>query len=147
MRRVAWLLAVALSACAGPPRPAALDAGNEWCAWCRMAISDRRLASQLVAPGEEPRFFDDLGCLGSYVKGRTFPPGTVAYVADHRNSEWVSAATAVYTRVQNLETPMASHLLAHADSHSRDQDPDATGGVGVSASEIFGAAGPPGGSK
>jgi len=148
MRRAVSILAVVLSACAGgPPKPAALDAGNEWCAWCRMAISERRLASQLVAPGEEPRFFDDLGCLGSYVKGRTLPPATVAYVADHRTREWVSAAAAVYTRVKNLETPMSSHLLAHADERSRDQDADAAGGVAVSPSEIFGAAGAPGGSR
>jgi copper chaperone NosL len=146
VRRGTWLLAVALSACSsGPPPAATLDARNEWCAWCRMAISEARLASQLVAPGEEPRFFDDLGCLGNYLKGRTPPPGSMAYVADHRTKAWVPAASAVYTRVEKVETPMSSHLLAHVDARSRDQDPEAATGVAVSALEIFGPAGPPGG--
>jgi copper chaperone NosL len=112
-----------------------------------MAISEARLASQLVAPGEEPRFFDDLGCLGNYLKGRTPPPGSVAYVADHRTKAWVPAAAAVYTRVKRVETPMSSHLLAHADAQSRDQDPEAADGVAVAASEILGPSGPPGGPR
>ena len=52
-----------LSACSGPPGPAALDTQNEVCSWCRMSISDIHTAAQLAAPGEEPKFFDDVGCL------------------------------------------------------------------------------------
>jgi hypothetical protein len=33
---------------------------------------------------------------------------------------------------------MGSHLLAHADAASRDQDPDARGGATVAATEIVG---------
>ena len=40
---------------------------------------------------------------------------------------------AVYTRVPGLETPMGSHVIAHADAASRDQDPDARGGTPVAA--------------
>jgi copper chaperone NosL len=40
---------------------------------------------------------------------------------------------------------MGSHLLAHADAASRDADRDAAGGTPLTAAEVFGAAGPPGG--
>jgi len=57
-------LALALTACTrGPAHPGTLDTRNDACAHCRMAVSDPRFAAQLAAPGEEPRFFDDLGCL------------------------------------------------------------------------------------
>jgi copper chaperone NosL len=82
------VLALFLAACAsGPPRPATLDTKNEQCATCRMAVSDARFAAQLVAPGEEPRFFDDLGCLRDWLTGggaAKLAAGTIAYVADHR---------------------------------------------------------------
>ena len=39
------------------------------CGYCRMIVSDQRFASQIVAPYEEPRFFDDLGCLARYLTG------------------------------------------------------------------------------
>jgi len=140
-------LGLALAACTrGPARPAAVDTRNDACASCRMAVSDARFAAQLAAPGEEPRFFDDLGCLRDYLAtGPRLPRGTVAFVADHRTREWVRAASAVLTRREGLETPMGSHLVAHASAASRDADPAAAGGAPVSVQELFGPAGPPDG--
>jgi copper chaperone NosL len=113
-----------------------------------MAISEARFAGQIVAPSEEPRFFDDIGCLGHYVAGsKTLPPGAVAYVADHRTKAWVRADGALYTVVASLATPMGSHLIAHADAASRDADPDAKGGSPRTPAEVFGPGGPPGGGR
>jgi len=139
-RAVAPLLVVlTLAACAsGPPRPAALEAGRETCASCRMVVSDARFAAQLVAPGEEPLFFDDVGCLKTYLASR--PPGSDAalFVADHRTKDWIAARQAVFTRVPTLDTPMGSHVFAHADAVSRDRDPAAAAGSAVAATEILG---------
>ena len=145
MRRSLWavLLAGAL-ACGGPHGPATLDVHNEACRWCRMAVSQQALASQLGAPMEEPLFFDDLGCLRDYLAAHTPSSDLQAWVADHRTGEWVPAAAAVYTRVEGLATPMSSHLIAHADAVSRDADPLAAGGALVEPSAIFGSQGPPG---
>ena len=112
--------ALALAACtSGPPPPAALDTRTEACRSCRMAISEARFAGQIVAPAEEPRFFDDLGCLRDHLASAgARPSGSVAYVADHLTRAWVRADRAVYTRVPGLETPMGSHLVAHADPAS-----------------------------
>jgi copper chaperone NosL len=113
-----------------------------------MSVSAARFAAQIVEPGEEPRFFDDIGCLRDYLRSGARPgPGAVAYVADHRTSSWVRADRAVYTRVDTLETPMGSHLIAHADQASRDQDPAARGGAAVTPAELFGPDGPPAGTR
>ena len=147
MKHASVLAALLGIACAsGPPAPADLDTRNEACSWCRMAISDVGFAGQLVAPSEEPKFFDDVGCLGQYVgASKGLPLGTVAFVADHRTKAWVRAGAAIYTSVAAVATPMGSHLLAHADVASRDADPDARGGTPRALAEVFGAAGPPGG--
>lgn len=149
MRRSLLLLVALLPALCcqrGPVPPAPLDAANETCGWCRMAVSDPRFAAQLAAPGEEARFFDDVGCLRDFLHdGGDLPPGTIAYVADHRTRAWVAAAHAVYTRVPSLQTPMGSHLVAHTDAASRDTDPAAGGGTPLRPSDVFGAVGPPGG--
>ncbi len=134
---------VAVSCGGGGPEPAPLDTRNEQCAGCRMSVSSAAFASQIVAPGEVPRFFDDLGCLGGYVRAGRAPKGAVAFVADHRTRAWVRADRAVYTRVAGLSTPMGSGVVAHADAASRDQDPDAKTGTPVAAAELFGASGPP----
>jgi copper chaperone NosL len=144
------LLALLLGACAsGPPGPAPLDTRNDACFFCRMAASDPRFAAQIVAPGEEPRFFDDVGCLASYVKGKhgALRKEALAYVADHRTKAWVPAKRAVYTRVEGLQTPMGSHVVAHSDAASRAADPEARGGAPMTAGELFGPGGPPAGER
>ena len=135
-------------ACAqGAPQPSPLDTRNDACAVCRMTVSSARFASQLAAPGEEPRFFDDLGCLAEHLRDRTrVPPRAVVFVADHRSGEWAAGASAVFTRVEGLETPMGSHVIAHTSAASRDADPAARGGTPVDAAAFFG--GPlPGGTR
>lgn len=124
------LALLALLACSrGPQGPAPLDTRNEACAQCRMAVSSQRFAAQIVAPGEEPRFFDDLICFATYRKAHPqLPRGALAYVADHRTGEWVPADRAVFSRAA-IDTPMGSHLIAHASAASRDQDPAARGAV------------------
>lgn len=148
MRAPLAALALVAAACKpGAVEPAALDPRHEACAHCRMAVSDQRFAAQLVAPREEPRFFDDVGCLRDFLRdaGR-LPRGAVAFVADHRTRAWTRADLAVYALVPALETPMGSHLVAHADAASRAADPAARGGRALTAAEVYGPSGPPRGS-
>lgn len=133
------LLVASLTACSvGPPAPARLDPANDTCAHCRMAVSDKRFAAQIARRGEEPIFFDDIGCLRDYLRESRPNGDAVAFVADHRTGEWVAGGRAVYSRRPSLATPMASGLVAHADSASRDRDPEAAGAEPVPAVEILG---------
>ena len=138
-------LVAALLACrGGHARPAALDARNDTCASCRMPVSNAKLAAQLAAPGEEPRFFDDIGCLRDFLAKAGPPPaGSVAYVADHRTGAWTPAARAVFSRCPAVDTPMASHLIAHSDAASRAADTSAAGCTDAAAADIFGPSGLP----
>jgi copper chaperone NosL len=140
--------AVLLTGCGGGvPEPAVLDTANENCAFCRMAVSAERFASQIVAPGEEPLFFDDLGCLRNHLEQEGAMAGATVFVADHRTGEWVRAADAVLTRVDTLQTPMGSHVIAHSGAASRNEDPAAANGGPVTLGEWFGAEGPPDGGR
>lgn len=103
-----------------------------------MMVSDPGTAAEIVAPGEEPLFFDDLGCLATWLERTRPAPGAVVYVADHRTNDWVRAADAVFTRAAGVQTPMGSHLIAHASAGSRDQDPAARPGEAVAARAILG---------
>jgi copper chaperone NosL len=137
---------VTLAGCgSGPLPPVTLDAHGDTCASCRMAVSASGVVAQLVVPGEEPRFFDDIGCLASFLHAHgEQPAGAIAYVADHRTHAWTRAGTAVYTRVGDLATPMGSHLVAHIDDRHRQDDPVARPGTVVSADDVFGGHAPPG---
>jgi copper chaperone NosL len=137
-RAIPLLLFLTLACASGPPQPAALSLGNDACSHCRMVVSDAHFAAQLVAPGEEPRFFDDIGCLAGYLKTNPASPSAVTYVADHHTGEWVNAKFAIYTRVDSLETPMGSHVIAHLGARSRDADPVTAKGVAQTYDDVFG---------
>ena len=142
---IASLLAV--GACgSGPPPPATIDARGDACAYCRMAMSASGAVAQLVVPGDDPRFFDDIGCLASFLTEHgNQPAGAIAYVVDHQTHSWVPAGAAVYARVPDLDTPMGSHLVAHADERQRRDDSATARGSIVSIADVFGARMPPGG--
>jgi copper chaperone NosL len=141
------LACAALSACSpGSPRPAQIDTRNDQCANCRMTISNARFAAQIVAQGEEPRLFDDIGCLREFLGRQALEPDAVAYVADHHTRAWVVAARAIYVRNEQVHTPMGSHLIAFADLSSFDADPDARDPK-LSGTDVFGPGGPPAGGE
>jgi copper chaperone NosL len=129
VKRMAMTALILATACgSGSIVPAALDTSNEACRHCRMIVSDPRLSAQIVARGEEPQFFDDIGCVREYLRSTQPPGAAVVFVADHRTGEWARAVDAVYTRSHTLATPMGSGLLAHRDATSRAADPSAAGG-------------------
>jgi len=103
-----------------------------------MVGSSGRFAAELVAPDEEPLFFDDIGCLRSFLAARSsVPTAAVAFVVDHHTGAWIQASRAIYSRNDGIDTPMNSHLLAHESAASRDADPDAREAVALTVAEVF----------
>jgi copper chaperone NosL len=128
--------------------PAPVDTRNDACAHCRMTVSDLRFAAQIAAPGEEPRVFDDLGCLRAYLAATPQAgPGSVAFVASYRTKAWVRAGDALYLQRESLETPMGSGVVAFEDAAGRDAEATARGGRRMTAAEVFGDVPIPGGAR
>jgi len=147
MRLAVLASMLVLAGCeSGSLPPVTLDERGDTCAFCRMAVSAAGVAAELVAPGEDPRFFDDIGCLASFLKEHPEQPaGAIAYVVDHRTRAWVRAAGALYARVPDLDTPMGSHLVAHGDERSRQDDAATARGSAATNADVFGTRTPPGG--
>lgn len=139
--RVALACAASLVAvaCAGAGMaPATLDVRHDTCSHCRMAVSSQAFAAQIIAPGEEPRFFDDVGCLRAYLEqGATPAPRSVAFVASYRTHEWVPAREAVYLKDDTIETPMGFHYVAFA-SESERAAAASRGGSRLGPDDVFG---------
>lgn len=107
------IVALLAFACA-PAGPVAIDTQHDACHWCRMTISTPRTAAQVVRPGEDPRLFDDLGCLSNALARDGRPAGGTIFVADYDNGSWIDAQRAHFERCSGIETPMGSHVIARA---------------------------------
>lgn len=118
--------------------PAALDPAHDQCAQCRMVVSNAMTAAQIAAPLENPRFFDDYGCLRKYLEDTPgLSPDAAIFVTDHRTGAWVRADRALYTRARTVVAPMGSPVIAHESPASRDGDPAAAAGVPMDAAEVI----------
>lgn len=107
-RSLATLLLLALTlsfftACSGKLTPKDPLWDRETCAHCRMTISERRYAAQILGPGSSLRYYDDLGCAlrDRHEKGLQ---GGQLWVRPHGGEQWAEASQSRYQ--SGLHTPM-----------------------------------------
>ena len=124
MKRLGIAIALLTAACgSGGLGPVPVPVDKASCAVCGMLVSDPRTTAQAVAAGEDPRFYDDIGCAAS---DRTLPKtGTRVYVAAGDGTRWIGAEEAYFARVQDLRTPMGYDFAAffsrsQAEKHDRE---------------------------
>ena len=112
-RSALGLLAAALSAVACKQSDAATEPvwGKEPCAHCKMLVSDKRYAAQVIDESGEHRWFDDIGCMVLWMDARK--PPSHSWARESTSGTWVDARTAKY--VQGARTPMDFGFEARAD--------------------------------
>lgn len=108
MRAVArrqWVVGctLLLISCSRSEGPEELVWGKQVCAQCAMLLSDKRYAAQLVDADGNRSYFDDLGCLVSFVAARHVKERRV-WVRDETADRWLPAETARYHG--GAKTPM-----------------------------------------
>jgi len=92
--------------------PVALEP-EDMCAYCKMAISEKRYAAELIDSEGQAIKFDDIGCMANFVNGQKNPTKTVAhFVIDFDERQWIKADNAYYLRSSELSTPMNGGIIA-----------------------------------
>ena len=93
--------ALVAAACTRSDAPSEPVWGKEPCANCKMLVSDKRYAAQILDSAGEHKFFDDIGCMVVWMDAH---PSQRAWVRDPASGAWLDARTAHY--VQDARTPM-----------------------------------------
>ncbi len=107
--------AAGFAASCGAPAARPIAYGKEVCRHCHMTIADARFAAQLVTVKGMVYVFDDVGCLAAFVESGKVPAAEVhsMWVNDFLHPDAsLEARDAAYLRVDSLQTPMGSHLVA-----------------------------------
>lgn len=117
---LALALALAAGCGSGPPEPVPIVLDEDACSYCRMAISQREYAAELVTRQGRVELFDDVGCLAAWLREHGRPEGAAAFVVDYGSGEWLAAEAATYLASTALPTPMRSGLAAFGDAAAAD---------------------------
>jgi hypothetical protein len=75
-----------------------------------MMVSQLQHAAQAVAPGAEPRFYDDRGCLAADVA--SLPAGARLFVQRDNGTGWLDVSSAFFAFPPGLRTPMGHGVTA-----------------------------------
>lgn len=116
MRTLPICLLLVLTSCASRlPRPVEIEAADI-CAQCKMAISEKRYATELVDAEGNVVKFDNLDCLVRYVTARDLKNKTAAwFVMDGDGKEWLDMRQALLVKSDSIPGPMGSGVLAAKD--------------------------------
>ena len=115
MRRMLPVFLILLAGCrTGPLEPVEIEA-SDMCARCRMAISEKQYAAEIIDPDEQPAKFDDIACMVRYAKERGRRPTSAIFVVDYSNRGWLDAARAYYVQSEQIPSPMRGGLIALKD--------------------------------
>jgi copper chaperone NosL len=113
----AWSLIVGVAVFAncqkGAVEPVAL-APEDMCAYCKMVISEKQYAAEMI-DGEGQAFkFDDIGCMRAFIKKRSVSLSAF-FVMDFEQRQWIKAESAYYVLSPELKTPMNGDVIAFKD--------------------------------
>ncbi len=91
--------------------PVAL-APEDMCSYCKMAISEKRYAAELIDREGQVFKFDDIGCMANFIESKERNANTVVYfVTDFDERQWIKAEDAYYVRSSELRTPMNGGII------------------------------------
>lgn len=101
-----------LTAC-GPKEtvPVAINAKNDKCAQCNMAVVDDQFATQVVLKNGKTYTFDDIGCMFKWVKDNPEEEIAAQFVRDYETQKWIKAENATYVYERSIKTPMAYNVI------------------------------------
>ena len=114
-RLVIVALALLSSACGakamGPPE---LAVDRTACSHCGMYVSEPAYAAAYQVGGNDPRVFDDIGCMLDAIERETASPITI-WLQDAAGGGWIDADDAFVVSSSSIRTPMNGGFLAYAD--------------------------------
>jgi len=107
------LVLLLLSACISQD-PKEINLHTDECAYCKMVISDRQFASQLVSDKGKSYPFDSIECMAAYAyQTPEIAENAKIYTADFtRRGEWLLLENADIYHADSVPSPMGLSLFA-----------------------------------
>ncbi len=102
-----------MTACAsGPPRPVEIES-TDICERCKMALSEKQYAAELVERDGGVHKFDDIGCMIRFSVERGLKDKAAAwFVKDYESRGWLEARGAHFVKAEKIRSPMSGGLIA-----------------------------------
>lgn len=128
-RILAFLIFLVAACGTGKIEPVSIEPGD-MCSFCRMAISERQFAAEIITDDERVFKFDDIGCLLRFQQATSdISTPAAIFVTDYDSKQWLLASDAFFVRSDTIKTPMGGGIIAFGNKARTD-------GRGISFKEL-----------
>ena len=111
---------------------------EDMCSFCRMAISEKRYAAQLLDSEGQVFKFDEIGCMVNFMQRNSVDGKTVArFVMDFDEGIWIKAEDAYYVESSEVTTPMNGGVIAFTTQPKAEQAAEKFNGKIQRFGEVF----------
>ena len=142
MKKALVVFIVLIMGCSGKIKPVDIYP-EDICSFCKMAISQKEFAAEIITPDGEVFKFDDIGCMINFKRERDVPDGSVIYVSDFYTQEWLNFDDAFFAFSKKIQTPMNYGVVALKSKDEVLKFKNEYGGVELSKSELENRIKPP----
>lgn len=120
MRKIFFLLMLPIMLAACSQKPVDIHYGNDECVYCKMMITDRQFATQIVTEKGKAYKFDSIECLVAYHRENSEELQNAAlWVSSYDNpGKWLKAKDAQYVKSEVVNSPMGAALLAFSSKRA-----------------------------
>ncbi len=118
------LVLLLLTGCKSRPRGPVPIEPDDTCASCRMAISERRYAAELIDRAGNVYKFDDIACMLRFARAHAIREAAASfYVTDYKTGkDWIDARHSYFAGLTtSVSSPMGSGLVAFRDASDAEQ--------------------------
>ena len=132
------LVVLVFSGCQkGAIEPVAL-APEDMCSFCRMSISEKRYAGELIDNEGQAFKFDDIACMIRFTREKR-GQGSIAarFVMDFDAKTWNRAEDAYYVKSNEIKTPMSGGIVAFKDESRAKETAGQYGGTLLRFDDVF----------
>lgn len=97
----------------GAPEIKPVDiAAEDVCTHCKMAISEKQFASEIITTDGDALKFDDIGCMQDYLKEKPDTKVAVHFFMNYETKTWLKGNAATFVKSKEITSPMGGGIIA-----------------------------------
>jgi copper chaperone NosL len=110
-----FFLLLFVASCGNPEIKPVDIAAEDVCTHCKMAISERQFASEIITTDGDALKFDDIGCMQDYLKEKPDTKAAAYFFMDYETKQWVKGDNASFVKSKEITSPMGGGMIAFQD--------------------------------
>jgi copper chaperone NosL len=106
------LFLFALTACRETEIKPVDIAAEDVCTHCKMAISEKQFASEIITTDGDALKFDDIGCMQDYLKEKPDTKIAAHFFVEYDTKRWLKSNSASFVKSKEITSPMGGGIIA-----------------------------------